>query len=653
MMDFGRLPRNFFVVLSLAACMDASGDVRLPRLIGDGLVLQRDAPVRIWGWASAGERVIVRLCDSTYHASTDSNGEWMVALGPFHAGGPYEMQIVGRNALTVHDVMIGDVWVCSGQSNMELSMDRVSPAYGREIADARNPMIRQFLVPQKYDFKGAEHDFASGTWKSADSVSVLDFSAAGYFFARALYEKYRIPIGLINTSLGGSPAESWMSESALSAFPSYLSEAVRFRDSALIRRIDTDDAERIGEWYRILRARDSGYARAGKTWLDPATSASGWETMPVPGYWASTPLGEVNGVVWFARDFRVPSAMVGRGAKCVLGRIVDADSTFINGVFIGTTSYQYPPRQYVVPAGLLRRGGNRIVVRVISNAGRGGFVPDKQYSIDAGGASVDLAGPWRYRLGASMPPLAGQTFIRWKPLGLYNAMIAPLLNFRIRGAVWYQGESNASRAAEYRTLFPAMIRDWRRGWGQGDFPFLFVQLPNFMEPKREPSEGSWAVLREAQCAALAEPNTGMAVTVDIGEWNDIHPLDKKDVGVRLALAAERVAYQDTTVVASGPLFQSMRKEGSRIILKFSDAGTGLVARGEGGTLRGFAVAGTNRIFLWAHATIEGNEVVVRDDEVPHPVAVRYAWADNPEGANLYNREGLPASPFRTDDWPVR
>ena len=652
MMNCSRLPRNLFVLLSLAACMDASGDVRLPRLIGDGMVLQRDAPVRIWGWASAGERVSVRLCDSTYHAPTDSNGEWMVTLGPLSAGGPFVMQIAGHNALTVRDVMIGDVWVCSGQSNMELPMARVSPAYRREIADARNPMIRQFLVPQRYDFHRPENDLPSGTWKSADSVSVLDFSAAGYFFARALYEKYRVPIGLINTSLGGSPVEAWMSESALKAFPAYETEAAKFRDSTLIRRIETDDAERVGDWYRLLRARDSGYARTGKSWHDPACTISGWKTTIVPGYWSSTDLSDVNGVVWCARDFRVPRAMIGKPSDLTLGRIVDADSTFVNGVFVGTTGYQYPPRRYVIPAGLLRRGENRIVVRVISNAGRGGFVPDKPYRIEAGGASVDLTGRWRYRLGASMPPLAGQTFIRWKPLGLYNAMIAPLLDFRIRGIVWYQGESNATRAAEYRTLFPAMIRDWRRNWRQGDFPFLFVQLPNFMEPRREPSEGSWAALREAQCAALAEPNTALAVTIDIGEWNDIHPLDKKDVGLRLALAAERTAYGDSTIVASGPVFQSMRTEGNRIILKFSSTGSGLVERGGGG-LGGFAVAGADRIFLWAHALIEGGEVVVWDDEIPHPVAVRYAWADNPAGANLCNREGLPASPFRTDSWPGR
>ncbi|HEX7573356.1 MAG TPA: sialate O-acetylesterase, partial [Bacteroidota bacterium] len=594
MMNSSRLFRVLFVFMSLAACMDASGDVRLPRLIGDGMVLQRDAPVRIWGWASAGERVSVRLCDSTYRASSDSNGEWMVTLGPLPAGGPYVMRIAGRNALTVRDVMIGDVWVCSGQSNMELSVARVSPLYTHEIAGACNPSIRQFLVPQRYDFRRPENDLPSGTWKSADSVSVLDFSAAGYFFAKALYEKYRVPIGLINTSLGGSPAEAWMSESGLRAFPVYESEAVRFRDSTLIHRIENEDADRIGGWYRILRARDSGEARTGKPWYDPACSISGWQTMTVPGYWSSTGLGEVNGVVWFARDFRVPPAMVGRRADLTLGRIVDADSAFVNGVFVGTTTYQYPPRRYVIPAGLLRRGENRIVVRVISNAGRGGFVPDKPYRIESGVASVDLAGPWRYRLGASMPPLAGQTFIRWKPLGLYNAMIAPLLNFRITGVVWYQGESNATKAAEYRTLFPAMIRDWRGNWRQGDFPFLFVQLPNFMEPRREPSEGSWAVLREAQCAALAEPNTAMAVTIDIGEWNDVHPLDKKDVGLRLALAAERVAYRDTTVVGSGPLFQSMRTEGNRVILKFSNGGGGLIARG-GGALRCFAVAGTDRI----------------------------------------------------------
>ena len=332
-----------------------------------------------------------------------------------------------------------------------------------------------------------------------------------------------------------------------------------------------------------------------------------------------------------------------------LGRIIDADSVFVNGVFVGTTSYQYPPRRYTIPPAVLKSGKNTIVVRVISNRGKGGFAEDKPYEIVVGKEKIDLKGEWQYKLGAKMEPLRGQTFIRWKPVGLYNAMIAPLLNFRIKGVIWYQGESNAGRPIEYRSLFPALIRDWRNNWKIGDFPFLFVQLPNFMEAKPQPSESNWALLRESQLMAASLPNTAMAVAIDIGEWNDIHPLNKYDVGKRLALAAQKVAYGDDEVVYSGPLYKSMRLDGNKIILTFTHVGGGLVARNDE-ALGGFAICGADSQFVWAQAKIEGDKVIVWSEAVANPIAVRYAWADNPESANLYNAEGLPTSPFRTDEF---
>ena len=296
----------------------------------------------------------------------------------------------------------------------------------------------------------------------------------------------------------------------------------------------------------------------------------------------------------------------------------------------------------------MKEGKNTIVVRVISNIGNGGFVLDKPYTLIAGGDTIDLRGDWQYKLGAAMQPLASQTFIRWKPLGLYNAMISPLLNYRMKGVIWYQGESNAGKPIEYRKLFPALIQDWRNNWDEGDFPFLFVQLPNFMESQSQPSESNWALLREAQLKTLSLQNTGMAVTIDIGEWNDIHPLDKKDVGKRLALAAQRVAYYDSTVVYSGPIYHSMKIRGNKIILTFTNTGSGLIARGSK-ELKCFAIAGKDKKFVWAKARIEHNTIIVWNTKIKNPKAVRYAWADNPEGANLFNKEGLPASPFRTDE----
>ena len=633
--------------LTAVLAFTAGAGVRLPRLIADGMVIQRDAPVRIWGWAAPGGAVSVTFLDSTYRARAGAAGDWSVVLGQHGAGGPFSMRVASGDTLTVRDILIGDVWVCSGQSNMELTVDRVRPLYEREIAESANPALRQFLVPQRYDFAGPDTDLTGGAWVAAAPKTVPGFSAAGWFFARALYEKYHVPIGLINSSLGGSPVESWMSAGALGAFPALLGEAVRYRDTSLVDSVERSDRARIGAWYRELRARDAGYR--GRPWYDPAVNTSRWQSMRVPGYWSAPPAAPVNGVFWFSRTFRLPDTLGGKEAHLTLGRIVDADSAFVNGVFVGTTSYQYPPRRYTIPAGLLHPGANTIVVRVISSAGRGGFVPDKPYEIAGGGARIDLAGVWHERTGAVMKPLAPQTFIRWKPLGLYNAMLAPLLPYRIRGVIWYQGESNALNPTEYAKLFPALIADWRARWGEGDFPFLYVQLPNFMEARGEPSESNWALLREAQLRTLAVPATAMAVTIDIGEWNDIHPMDKKDVGERLALAAESVAYGESAVVAQGPLFSSARVEGDSVVLTFTGTGGGLVARG-GPPLRQFAIAGTDRRFVWADARIEGARVVVRSRRVTRPVAVRYAWADNPAGANLFNREGLPASPFRTDDW---
>lgn len=625
-----------------------SAQVRLPKLISDGMVLQREADVKIWGWATAAEKIEVHFNDSLYQTTTTDSGIWEVNLAKMQAGGPYSMVIKGSNTITISNILVGDVWLCSGQSNMELSMKRVSPLYESEIVNSTNINIRYFAVPKKYNFKEAQSGLEYGNWKAANPESVLEFSAVAYFYAKELYQKYQIPIGLINSSLGGSPAEAWISESSLKQFPEYYAEAQKFKDNDLIDEIIKNDQSRIQSWYNQLRKKDQGYQKMGQTWHDPFLDTEDWETMNIPGYWASTGLGAVNGVVWFKKVVDVPATMVEKPVKLLLGRIVDADSVFVNGTFVGTTSYQYPPRRYTILSGILKEGKNTIVIRVINNSGQGGFVMDKPYAMLADGQTVDLKGEWQYRLGAKMEPLASQTFIRWKPLGLYNAMISPLLNYRIKGVIWYQGESNADKPLEYCELFSCMIEDWREKWQQGNFPFLFVQLANFMETKNYPAESNWAMLRNAQLKTLKLPNTGMAVITDIGEWNDIHPLNKEDVGKRLALAAQKVAYGDKQVVYSGPSYQSMSVEGNRAILSFTNLGSGLVAKG-GIELKHFAIAGENNQFVWAKAEIVNNQVVVSSEKVSHPVAVRYAWSDNPEAANLYNKEGLPASPFRTDD----
>jgi sialate O-acetylesterase len=374
--------------------------------------------------------------------------------------------------------------------------------------------------------------------------------------------------------------------------------------------------------------------------------------MKVPGFWSGTDTGPVNGVVWFRRKFELPQSADGKPARLMLGRIVDADTTYVNGTEVGRTTYQYPPRRYDIGEGILRAGENTIAARVVSSAGEGGFVDDKPYELQVGETRVDLKGLWRFRIGAVSEPMPPPQFVDYKqPLGFYNAMLAPLQNMTIKGVIWYQGESNVERAKEYRQLFPAMIRDWRKHWGQGDFPFIFVQLANFLEPVETPSESAWAELRDAQLSALGEPYTAMAVAIDVGEWNDIHPLNKKAVGHRLALAARKIAYGESDLVSSGPIFRSMTERDGRLTLEFDFTGCGLTARG--GELRGFAISGTDDNYVWAQAAIDGDKVVVWNDSVAEPAAVRYAWADNPVDANLYNCEGLPASPFQASVAPER
>ena len=631
----------FFLMLLISQV--GFSQIRLPKLISHGMILQRETPLKIWGWASAGEKVMLQFNGQSLSAVTDTEGNWQITLPAQKAGGPFEMEIVASNRILLKDILFGDVWLCSGQSNMEYPMNRLTDKYADAIAKSENSYIRQFKVQQVYDFNAPQVDYHSGSWVAVSPKTILDYSAVAYFFARDLYEKYHVPIGIINASVGGSPAESWMSAEALKEFPHYLAEAEKYKDQSYIDQIQGNDRKASNAWYTKLNQTDKGLA-SNPSWKDPAFDASSWPTMPVPSYWADHGLGEVNGVVWFRKEIEVPASMTGKPVRLLMGRIVDADSVFINGQLVGTTSYQYPQRNYHVPIGVIQAGKNTITIRVISNSGRGGFLKDKPYQLFTEKDTIDLTGHWQYQLGCTMTPAPGQTFVQWKPTGLYNGMLAPANNYAIKGAAWYQGESNADRHLEYQNLLTALITDWRLKRDQGNFPFLICQLPNFMDVKDQPSESNWASFRDAQLKILAVENTAMTVNIDLGEWNDIHPQNKLEVGKRLAIAAQKVAYSDHKVVASGPMYQSMKRKGQKIEIAFSNCGSGLVAL-DGKALNQFAIAGADNKYVWAKAKIHGNKVVVWNETISNPVKVRYAWANNPQGANLYNAEGLPASPF--------
>ncbi|WP_274652100.1 sialate O-acetylesterase [Paenibacillus humicola] len=625
--------------------------IKLPRLIGDGMVLQRNAQVKIWGSAPAGEIVTVRFMEKSCSTIVDADGEWQVSLRTEEAGGPYDMVIEtgdGEERITVTNILLGDVWLCSGQSNMGMKMLSVQEVYPGDIARAGSDSIRQFLVPVKYDFERPQTDFEAGCWEAADPQSVLNFTAVGYFFAAKLYDKYRVPIGLINASLGGAPIESFMSEDALSPFAEYVEAAQKLKDNHYLEALAKADQQSGEAWYRNVNQNDAGMPDAGKPCFDSGYDASAWPSIKVPSYWEEEGLGHFNGVVWYRKDIEIPASLLGNPARLVLGHVVDEDTVYINGTRIGSNPNQYVPRKYELPESLLQEGKNSIVVRVVNTSGKGGFYKGKSYHLKIGDRIINLSGEWQYLIGVKSDPLPAPSFIQWRPLGLYNGMIAPVVRYAIKGVAWYQGESNAKKPDDYESLFKALIADWRKKWEQGDFPFLYVQLPNYMEPSGKPAASNWAQIREAQRRTLDVPGTGMAVTIDIGEWNDVHPVNKKDAGERLALAARKIAYGDESVVSSGPTLRSVKRDGSRIVLSFRDTGSGLIAKGADRPGH-FAIAGTGRIFVWADAEIEGDCVAVWHDRIPSPVYVRYAWADNPEGANLYNREGLPASPFTTEE----
>jgi sialate O-acetylesterase len=408
---------------------------------------------------------------------------------------------------------------------------------------------------------------------------------------------------------------------------------------------------KLKEWQGKINGADRGMAAATK-WYSPEFTPADWKTMSLPILWEGAGLPDYDGIVWFRKEITLPATEAGKELTLSLATIDDADSTWFNGVVVGSTNGYNVARKYTVPGNLVKAGKNVITVRVVDTGGGGGiYGENKDLQLTSGEKIVaSLADQWQYQTAldiSQMPPKPKVVYDQNSPAVLYNAMIAPLVPYAIKGAIWYQGESNAGRAYQYRTLFPAMIKDWRTQWKQ-DFPFLFVQLANFMKVEEQPAESNWAELREAQAMTLSLPKTGMAVIIDVGDANDIHPRNKQDVGKRLAMAAYKVAYNENTVY-SGPTYKSMKTEGNKIILTFDNVGGGLVAKG--GELKEFAIAGSDKKFVWADARVEGNTVVVSSKEVANPVAVRYAWANNPDKANLYNKEGLPASPFRTDDWP--
>ncbi|WP_144280968.1 sialate O-acetylesterase [Chryseobacterium echinoideorum] len=634
--------RIFFKILILfvgSLCISfIDAKITLPTLVSDGMVLQRNQKLNIWGKADAGEKVEVKFLNKNYKTTADPTGNWKIKLPEQKAGGPYTMTI---NEITLKDILIGDVWLASGQSNMELPMRRLTPLYADEIKNANNQNIRFFTVPQKYNFKSPQTELDGGKWEATNPQTILNFSGVAYFFAKELSQKNKVAVGIIHASLGGSPIQAWMDENSLKKYPEYLDEAKKWQNDKLIKSTESTEQAMSKAWYTELDQSDIGL---NQHWENFDLNDSDWKTMNIPGSWEDKE-GSFEGSVWFRKEINLTKNQAGKAAFLNLGRIKDADVTYINGTKVGNVTYEYPPRWYDIPAGILKEGKNVIAVRISNGSGKGQFIADKPYYFEIDGNKIDLKSEWKYKIGAKMEKMApGQTFIRWKPTGLYNAMINPLINYSIKGAIWYQGESNTGKPKEYGDLLTTMITDWRNKWNQKDLPFFTVQLANFMEPKAQPVESNWAELRDQQRqVSLKVPNTGLAVIIDIGEWNDIHPLNKKTVGDRLALQALKAAGKKN-IIADGPVYQSMKIEGNKIILSFKNGTDDFASVSE---LKGFAIKGKDGKYEWAKAKMEGNKIIVWNDTISNPISVRYDWADNPDG-NLKNKTGLPASPFTTE-----
>ncbi len=638
------MKKLLYIFLGIILSQNSFSQIRLPKLISDGMVLQRDKPLKIWGWASPKEKISINFNKKTYKVITPETGKWEVTLPKYPAGGPFEMILKGKNELKIKDILIGDVWFCSGQSNMVHQMELHRITYANDIAQANNSAIRHFGIPTTTNVNATNDDFNNGSWKVCNPENVRQFSAVAYFFAKKIYDKYQVPIGLINASVGGTPIEAWISEEGFKDFAKINEIIAKNKDTAYVNSF----SRRFNRPQTPSPIQDKGL-NGTKTWFDVSYQPKGWKFINIPGYWEDQGIKDLNGTVWYRREIEIPASMIGKPVSVFLGRIIDADMLYINGKQVGVTTYQYPQRRYQIPADLLKAGKNLFVIKVTNTAGKGGFVPDKPYYLFSEKDTIDLKGIWQYKVGEVFAPMQGNFgggfSAQNQPTALYNAMIAPSINFAIKGFLWYQGETNSGKADEYVKLQPAQILDWRTKWNQGELPFLFVQLPNFMDANYLPSESQWAALRDAQLKSLSVPNTAMAVGIDVGEWNDIHPDNKKTVGERLALAAQKLAYQEN-ITASGPLFQSATIEGNKIILSFTNVGSGLKTNDEE-DLREFAVAGADKKFVWANAKIVGDKIEISNNNIAAPVYVRYAWADNPN-VNFYNKEGLPASPFKTD-----
>ncbi|MFH7003055.1 sialate O-acetylesterase [Flavobacterium bizetiae] len=638
------MKKNILLLFLLFSIM-ANANVRMPLLFSDGMVLQRNKEIPVWGWAEPNEKVEVYFNKQTKTVQADKNGKWMVKLSAEKAGGPFELSITGKNKIIIKDVLVGEVWICSGQSNMEFQMYKTMNAE-KEMADADYPMIRHFGVAQ--DLSGTpKEDLKAGKWAVANKDNIRDFTAAGFFFAKKLYAELKIPIGIINTSWGGTNVETWTSREAFEKSNDF---------KAMIADVPQVDMDAVFEVYKktlldnVKKVQGFDVSMENENqYKDFNFDDKNWPEIKVPSLWENQQIGNIDGVVWMRKTITLTAEQTKSEAILHLAKVDDEDITYVNGVQVGTNKIWETLRVYTIPAGTLKEGKNVIAVRIADYSGGGGIYGDPtDLKIQLKNNSLPLEGRWKFNVVQVKIAVSPNSY----PSLLFNAMVNPLIPYAFQGVLWYQGEANVWRAKQYKIAFPLMITDWRTKWNQGDFPFYFVQLSTFDEFKGNSKVGSrWAELREAQSETLKLKNTGMAVTTDIGNAKDIHPTNKQDVGLRLAAIALNNVYGKKQVY-SGPTYKAQEVKGNEIILTFDNIGSGLTASDNSQNLKGFEIAGADKVFHSAKAIIKNNKVIVSSENVKNPVAVHYGWADDDTEINLSNKEKFPASPFRTDNWEM-
>lgn len=630
-----------------ASPQDAGSLPFVSPIFGDHMVLQRGKANVIWGWSQPGDSVRVEIGERSATATTGASGRWQAHIEPPEPGGPYTVKISGKRTVELQDVLIGDLWICAGQSNMQFGLGQARNG-ADEIKNANYPQIRFYLVGQRVSYSRV--DVPRGSWRVVSPSTVGGFggiSAAAYFFARKVQESIHVPIGLVQEAVGGVPAETFVSGEGLRIIKDFDAGVAEVEHRR--RAGGPQHGNYIMHWYDEY---DIGSKNG--SWSDPAMDDSSWKAVQIPGDFKELGVAGVPSLCWLRKEITLPDTLPGGSARLYLGSIEKMDTTYINGRQVGASSWVENPRVYFA-GGALKPGRNVIAIRLFRmNRSGGGFIsPASELRLTLGdGMAIPLSGEWKGKVAVDgrrpQPlPVAFEN-LPSMPGVLYNGMLAPVAPIAITGAIWYQGESNAERAYQYRKLLPALIADWRKLFAQGDFPFYIVSLPAYKHHSDVPVEDSWAEMREAQAlTAKNVPNSCLAVTIDTGNPDNVHPVDKKEVGDRLAFCALG-EYYGLKIPHFGPTLSSVERLPGALRLHFDHADGGLVIKGE--KLGEFSIAGDDHKWYWAYAHLEGADVIVSSSLVPDPKAVRYAWQANP-AATLFNGADLPAAPFRTDDWP--